>query len=190
MKKVVYSEGINDVYFLQNVHVRCGLGDNFQIFLSEENDGSQTKALRQFKVDQSCEALYKSEGGIDSLLKKFRAHSLAYDVFSLFLLVDLDGSPVSEFFDDMNRCLFSEYKNRVELVQDSKYSMHHMAICDSTLKIDGHNNRNVPVIAFYEDLEKVTGIKDFERREVKERKINAYLDNNPTVVEEIGDIIG
>ena len=186
---VVFSEGKNDVYFLKNIHTRVESVENYDIYLAEEADVGQTKWLRHQYAGDQFEYLYKSEEGVSNLIKQFRSHSLMFTEFSLYILVDLDGGPLGEFLGDLNGKLTESYGNKVNVVKNSHTSNSDMYIVDATLEIRGGSNRNLPIMAFYEDLEEVTGINKGEDRKVKAQKISKYIDNNTGIVKDICSII-
>ncbi|WP_154660563.1 hypothetical protein [Halopiger goleimassiliensis] len=185
MKKVVFSEGKHDVYLLELAHKKKDIGDNYDKYLTEEAKDDQTKRLRQHLADDQFEVLYKSEEGYGNLIKKFRSHSLMFTSFSLYILIDLDGDSLSGFFDDLNRSLTEEYQNKVEVVPGDNISNQDMVISDAVLKIEGSDNRSLPVMAFYESLEDVTTIQYSDDRSEKIRKIYRYMDNNPDICDDI-----
>ncbi|MDQ2072712.1 hypothetical protein RBH20_09210 [Haloarcula sp. H-GB4] len=185
MKKVVFSEGKNDVEFLRLVHKIERIPDSYDIFLTEEDDESQTKRLRQYLVDDRFDIMYKSEGGVTRLIKKFKSHSLMFENFSLYLLVDLDGNGFSDFFTDLNDALTEDYGGKVQVSKSGQTTNTDMIICNCDIEINNSQNRPLPIMAFHNSLEAATGLKYSEPRSTKIRKMKAYLENNPTILTDI-----
>jgi hypothetical protein len=188
---MVMSEGKNDVYLLLEIHDRKSMGDQYDSYLAEEATQSQTEWLRKQYVDGRFNYLYKSEGGVSKVIKQFKSHSLLFSDFDICLLVDLDGDGISDFFEEMNDKLTEDYGNRVSISEKSgqRESNQYMYLTESRLEVTTASNQDVPVIAFYDDLEEVTGIKDSDSRSKKHARISRFLDYNSFVVDDIADII-
>ncbi|WP_124190623.1 hypothetical protein [Natrarchaeobius oligotrophus] len=158
---------------------------NYDKYLTEEAAYNQTRRLREHLADDRFETLYKSEEGYGNLIKKFRSHSLMFTSFSLYILVDLDGKSISSFFSKLNNSLTEQYGNKVKVDPRNQISNQDIVICDSKLEIAGTDNRDLPVIAFYDSLEDVTGINYSDSKSTKIQKISEYIDNNPNIHKEI-----
>lgn len=189
MTKVVFSEGKHDVYFLKEIHNRAVRNNKYNIYLANETEDSQTKWLRQNKVDPRFDFLYKSEGGTGNVIKQIRSHSLMFTEFSLYILVDLDDGPFSDFLEEMNGKMREQYGNKVQIITNSRSSNQDMLLVNSTLQISGSENRDLPILAFDNCLEDVTGIVYGEDRSAKITKIQRYLDSNPSIQQDIASMI-
>lgn len=189
MKKVVLSEGKNDVYFLSEVHDRSNSGDEYSVYISEVEEEDQTKRLRQYRIDSRFNFYYKSEGGRSKVIKKLRSHSLMFTEFQLYLLVDLDCSTINDFLELANGKLKEDYGNKVKITQDGQKRFNDIVIIDSTLQMQTIGNRSIPIVAFYDDLEAAVGINSSDNKEKKLQKIRSYLNDNPKLEEEISNII-
>lgn len=189
MNKVILSEGKHDVYFLSEIHDRRNNDRNYTIYLTEEATDSQTKRLRQYLVDERYQYFYKSEEGDGNLIKKLRSHSLMFKECSIYILIDLDGDPISSFYSDINDKLYEDYGNKVQIQRNGQFSNQDMVILDNTLQIQSQKDRDIPIMAFYESLENVTGINYSEDRSGKIKKIKYYLDKHPQIEQDIADTV-
>jgi len=189
MKKAILTEGKHDVSFLSRIHERNISGKRYNTYLTETADITQTECLRSYLVDNRFDCIYKSEEGYSNVIKKLRSHSLMFTQFSIYILVDLDGKPVSDFFEHANTKFTEDYGNRLKIRRSGENNNDHMAIIDSTLEISGYDDRPIPVMAFYDSLEEVTGINYSDELSTKITKINSYLDSNPQIESDVCETI-
>jgi len=185
MKKVVFSEGKNDVTFLTKIHENLNMDLDYNCYIAEEFEVSQTTWLRQHKVDNRFGYLYKSEEGLGNLIKQFRAHSLLFDDMYLCLLVDLDGGSFNSFMEDINGKLHEDYGNKVRISEDDREMFQDLYVINATLEITMSEDNDLPIIAFYENLESAANINRGDDRHVKDQKIEHYLEQNPDVIDSI-----
>jgi len=185
MKKVVFSEGKNDVTFLTKIHENLDIELDYNCYIAEDFEVSQTTWLRQHKVDNRFDYLYKSEEGLGNLIKQFRAHSLLFDDMYLCLLVDLDGRSFTSLLEKINGKLNEDYGNKVRVSTDDRERLQDLCIVDATLEVTMSENNDLPIIAFYENLESAASINRGDDRHVKTQKIDRYLEQNPDVIDSI-----
>ncbi|WP_143416391.1 hypothetical protein [Halobacterium hubeiense] len=189
MSDLVFSEGKNDVILLEELHESEDMGPRYDKYVFEDTEVSQTKWLRQQTADDRFDYLYKSEGGDGELIKKFKSHSLVFTKFSMRVLIDLDGGSFQDRIEEFNNKLSEDYGNKVRVDVESRHSNSDLIIAESTLRIEGDENRNLPILAFHESLEDVAGIFDGDSVETRRTKIQRYISNNPSIVSDISDCI-
>lgn len=189
LSKVVISEGNNDLLFLSLLHEEATNGLRYDIFHNEEEETRETKRLTQHDVDERLDYLYKAEGGRSKVCEILSdiAIQCAGLGFSLYVLVDLDGDPIQELYDEINRCLFSDYRNEVELIESSRDTTSDLN--KLTCEIRSVSGRQLPIImfAFHTDLEDTVGIIEGDTEEIKIRKIRRYISNSEGTISSITD---
>lgn len=188
MSTVVFSEGKHDVDFLSLIHQR-NFARNYDTFIQQESRDSQDTRVRQHKLDEDIDYLYKAEGGRAEVIKKFRSHATEFDDYELVLLIDLDGDDISVFMDEMHDKLGEHYGSALRIEPEKTLSNEHLQFYTCKVLINGSVNDRFVLVSFRDSLEAVTFIRDQEDRAMQIRKLHYYIDNCPGIIEDILSIV-
>lgn len=188
MSTVVFSEGKHDVDFLSLIHQRH-IGDNYDTFIQQESKDSQDTRVRQHKLDENIEYLYKAEGGKSEVIKKFRSHATEFGDYNLILLIDLDGESLSDFMNEMHRKLTEHYRDALRIEPNQITQNPHLELYSCDVVINGSVDDQFKLVSFRDSLETVTAIRDEEDRSKQLQKLDYYISNCQGIISDLKDVI-
>jgi len=191
MKRIILSEGKNDTIFLEELMTERTHLDKQKILFFDQDSGARAKDLkffqdRYFDKLQSewlhYELLAKSEGGKTKIIG-VTISKLCYlceQGCDPIMLIDLDGSPITCFADE----LWEKLNNRFKCYNLSKQLGKLLETVEAQmLPIKLFKNSRligtIYMIGFRQTLEKATGIKNGVHSDKEKQSIaKAYLKNS------------
>lgn len=189
MKRVIFSEGKNDTIFLQELLITklALLEENKILFFNQ--DSEEIKANLKFietryfdKLDSEWlpyELLAKSEGGNKKVID-ITVSQLPYlckKGYNPIMLIDLDQGKIDTFINRLKEKLISRHR---DLTIDSCEldKIEDVLIHSVKLVRNGKLIGVIYVIAFYNSLEDVTGIKDNTPNNEKRALSHKYIETS------------
>lgn len=190
---VVLTEGINDLAFLEQLHIQSGVSKEYDQFNNQKSDETQTQRIRQHRIGTSISYLYKCEGGRSKLEKIYAREgpSIGQEGLHAVLMLDMDDdSSFSAVLDSLNSCLWEEWGNEISLVVtgDTRFT-EDFIIKECSLEGNGEVYDEPTIITFYNDMEAATGISYGISYDSKKRQAEEYFINNSEVTEVLADAL-
>lgn len=186
MKRIVLSEGKNDVHLVSSFFKECDKTLEVKRFHGENLGpslrGEESQEITNFQERRNpYDVLVKSENGKPNLKKIFSvlANRLMEIKPDVFVLIDLDGGRLDELVHELDERVQARH-NGIKLgtaeVRERNGDML-AATCEvltTTEKVKGEFH----LVAFEQTLERVAGTSREEDREVQEEKIECLLDED------------
>lgn len=190
---VVFTEGINDLAFLKELHFRAGIDELCDEFNNEEREETQTKRIRQHHIGGSITYLYKCEGGRSKVEGIYAREGVAIGNLGLRTILMLDMDDDSNFnatLSSLNSSLWEQWDGQVSLneVRNIQFTDDFM-IKKCALEGNGEVFDEPLIIAFYADMETSTGMKYGVSETEKRRDVGQYFDVNPEAEEALIEAI-
>jgi len=189
--KFVMAEGENDLLFLRQLHYLVRNDLLFDTFNNELSDSSQSSRLTQHRVGETCEFLYKSEGGLDKLIDMFS--DISVDICELpldmILLADLDGYSYQHFLTNFNSRLSDEMEISAEIEVDEMNWNEEFVFLRCHLLVEGSKADHFKILAFHHDLEIAAEFADGDSKAEKINKLNQYIKNRNAHIIEFCDFL-
>jgi hypothetical protein len=198
----VLGEGRNDAYFMRKSIKKCNDDwDVFRVIAEDLQDqtitpGEEEEKLREFVYEHDYRYCVKSEGGGDGNesglppIFAYVCEKLVTGVISVTLVADLDGDPVSDLVDELQRKLDASYYGDVEwAVREHRYTVGDLKTWEATVENTSYDARETfYLVTFDNDLEAAVGISSDDpprerfpeireyasRREVREAFVDLY----------------
>lgn len=180
---VVFTEGINDLAFLKELHFRADVDDLCDEFDNEQREETQTKRIRQHHIGESITYLYKCEGGRSKVEGIYAREGATIGNLGLrtILMLDMDDdSNFSDVLDSLNSSLWEQWDGRISL--DEGRTLHFsddFMIKECTLEGERETLDNPVIITFYNDMETATGMPYGVPETEKRRQARQYFEDNP-----------
>ena len=183
-KRIVLSEGKNDVHLVSSFYKECDRALEVKKFIGEELGPSlrseESQAIRSFQEPRSpYHVLAKSENGKPNLKKVFAGlvNQLIDAEPEVFVLVDLDGGRLDGFVADLDEQIQSRHNGRIEL-ETPDVTERNGDMVGATCEVvtaTGKTKGEFHLIAFEQTLEQVASTSREEDRKVQEEKIEYLL---------------
>jgi hypothetical protein len=183
---IVFGEGRNDVYFMQKVIESTNDEIEVQTFYGEELDdqnpsaGEEEGVIRDFRRDNDCDHLVKSEGSDSNLylIFAYSCEKILTGQIECTLVADLDTDPIENLESDVQEALDTEFDGHVEwqrhqhreTVGDLK--IWSVEIEDTSLSVSSE----IDLVTFDDDLEAAVGCSSDDPRRERFPQIRSYAE--------------
>ncbi len=187
MKRVIVTEGQNDILFLKELlPTKIYVDENKILFFDHESGDklvkvkhAQKKCFDKFDSGlKRYEILAKSEGGKDKIITVIHHQltNLCEKQNDPIMLIDLDKKPIESFTTKLKDTLSSTFQN-IELSVNQNQLYDDDEITTHSMELLSHNTRigQMYIIAFKISLEDVTGIEKHHTEDEKREKIKSYI---------------
>ena len=187
MKRIILSEGKNDVHLVSSFCGECDRTLEVKKFYGEDIESSfrskESRAIRRFQERRNpYHILAKSENGKSNLKKAFAGlvNQLMDIDPAVFVLADLDGGRLDRLVADFDEQIQDRHNGRIELGPPSNRNRNGDmvgATCE-VVTAGGKTKGEFHFVAFKQTLERAAGTSHEEDRETQERKIEALLNED------------
>ncbi|WP_139326602.1 hypothetical protein [Natrinema saccharevitans] len=190
---IVFTEGINDLAFLEQLHTRSGVEEYCDRFNNEESDETQTQRIRQHRIGTSISYLYKCEGGRSELEDIYAREgpSIGEKGLDSVLMLDMDDdSSFSAVLDSLNSSLWDEWGSQISLAaKGNSQFTDDFVIKECSLEGNGDVFDEPTIIAFYNDMETATGMSYGVEFSKKKYQAEQYFKDQPDEVDALIDVL-
>ncbi|MEZ3114500.1 hypothetical protein RYH80_00980 [Halobaculum sp. MBLA0147] len=187
---VVFTEGRNDVYFVQKVLERCNESPDVTKYVAEDEHrqtisvGEQERALRDFRRDDHDHFL-KSEGGDGGLYDVFAysAEKIVTGQFDATLVLDLDERGFEPVVGEVRESLTEEFDGSMEWDDGEQVATEgDLWVGEATLAdVNTGDSSTFALVTFEDDLEAAVGCASTDDRSERFRAIREYAHRRPVI---------